>query len=269
MNNIWVENVFGSDSVRSTLCGTAIILGIGLGSVANASPISISSALDIVVKSGLDSFEAVDTASASQGSSINNLGTLNAVATSTSAGGTSITSGSALATWNNTAQGQVKFENLGWDNTAFSSAIVSKSSLAGTKWSYTFEADVSGQFSLNWDVSLHQPLADSFGLQYFWFNLAGSSGGQSFMGVDTTGSLTRNITAGNQYTATILTNDGIFGGVGGRNSFMSGVFDWSMDSGPASSVPESGPFGLMAMGLVVLGFSRRRIRKGTQGARAH
>ncbi len=76
---------------------------------------------------------------------------------------------------------------------------------------------------------------------------------------DTTGTLTRNILAGNVYTAQIETSAGIFGGVGERVSFMDGVFNWSMDSGPMTDVAEPAPAALLALGL--LGICSQRCRR--------
>lgn len=240
---------------------------LGITNTSHAGVIALSSTLDVKATTGLTTFEVIDLATASQGGSINTLGVLNANATSTSAGGTSITSGSATATWNNTASGQVKFDNMGWDNAGFTNQTVSFSSLAGTAWSYTFIADVTGFFSLDWDVALQQPLSESFGLQDIRFSLAlaGGGGGQTVMQADTTGSATRNIFAGNQYTALIQTNAGIFGGVGGRTSFIDGVFNWSMDSGPMPSVPEPTFIVLLGFGLFGLCISKRKQLSKVEG----
>ncbi len=232
------------------------LLLLGISSTSHAGVIALSSSLDVVARAGRDSHLVIDTASASQGGLTNTLGLVSANATSTSPAGTLITTGSAIATWDNTASGQVKFEDVGWDNSAF--ALVSQSGLAGTQWAYNFIADVTGTFSLNWAVSLQQAAADSFGLQDFRFSLAGAGGGQTVMGVDSSGSATRNIFAGYEYTAFITTNPGIFGGVGGRTSFMDGVFDWSMDSGPMPSVPEPSSMALLGLGLLAIGATNRR-----------
>lgn len=78
------------------------------------------------------------------------------------------------------------------------------------------------------------------------------------MGVDTSGTTTRNIVAGMQYTALIETNSGLFGGIGDRVSHMDGTFDWSMDSGPSASVHEPTTLVLLGLGIFGLGFNKRR-----------
>ena len=240
--------------------GLFTMLMLGIASTSQAGVIALNSSLDVVAQAGRDSHLVLDTASDSQGASTNTLGLISANATSISAAGTLITTGSAIATWSNTASGQVRFEDVGWDNSEF--ALVSNSSLAGTQWAYNFIADVSGFFSIDWTVSLQQAASESFGLQDFRFSLAGAGGGQTVMGVDSSGSATRNIIAGNEYTAFITTNPGIFGGVGGRTSFMDGVFDWSMDSGPTSSVSEPSSMALLGLGLLAIrATNRRRLSK--------
>lgn len=228
---------------------TAFFLTISGTSMAGV--IALDSSLAVDTLAGYGVYQVTDTASVTQSGVTNTLGLLSASAVSTSPGGTLITSGSAIATWNNTASGQVSFNDIGWENSAFGGSS-SSSSVNGTQWTYTFQADVTGLFSISWDVSLQQSLAQSFGLQDFRFSLAGTGGGQTVMRVDTTGSTTRNIIAGNQYTALIETNAGIVGGVGGRTSFMDGLFDWSMDSGPMSSVPEPASIALLGLGVLML-----------------
>lgn len=251
--------ILGRKRSRSMGLVYVMLLALSFPSLSHAGVIAVGSDLAVVATSGRSSFEVIDTASDSQGGTTNTLGTVAANAVSTSAGGTSITSGSAIATWNNAASGQVRFEDLGWDNSAFSSGVVSNSGFGGTGWSYTFQADVTGLFYLNWDISLQQSLADSFGLQNFRFSLIGPSGGfLDLLSVETTGSLTRNIVAGSQYTANIYNNNGIFGGIGGRTAYMDGVFDWSMDTGPFSSVPEPTAIALLGLGLLGLRTNRRR-----------
>jgi len=236
----------------------AVIFLMGINSSSYATPIAVSSSLDLVATSGLAAFEVVDSVNASQGASTNSLGPISANAVSTSAGGTSITSGSASATWVNAAQGQVRFDDIGWDNSGFTNTIISLSSLEGTQWTYTFITDVTGLFSLDWNVVLQQPITDSGGLLGFRFSIAGTAGSQTVMGVNTSGSTTRNLQASTQYTALIQSTAGLFGGVGLSTSFMDAVFNWSMDSGPPSSVPEPTSLVLLGIGIAGLCVNRRR-----------
>ena len=106
--------------------------------VSHAGVMALGSELGVVATTGRLDFEVTDTASDSQGASTNTLGSMATNAVSSSAGGASITSGSAIATRNNAAPGQVQFEKLGWDNSAFSSGVVSKRRLRGAAWAYVF-----------------------------------------------------------------------------------------------------------------------------------
>ena len=242
--------------LKALLFVSAIAFGI-TSTTSYAGVIAVNSSLDLVATTGLNTFEVIDVASASQGASTNNLGPMSANAVSTSVGGTSITSGTTSATWSNAAAGVVRFDDIGWDNSNYTNQIVSFSSLAGTQWTYTFIADIDGLFTLDWNVLLLQPIGDSFGLNDFRFTID-SGGGQTVMNVNTTGSTTRNIFAGTQYMVEIHTNSGIVGGVGQRTSFMDGVFNWSMDSGPMNVVPEPAAIALMGLGIFGLFASRRK-----------
>lgn len=244
-------------------------LAVAFSTASHAGVIALGSTLDVSATSGRDSFEVIDSASALQGGTINTLGALGVSAVSTSAGGTSITNSSGIATWNDTASGQVRFENVGWDNSDFSSGVVSNSSLAGTEWTYSFLADVSGQFTLDWAISLHQSVADSFGLQSFRVSVQGYGVTGSLVPLiahteDASGTYSSNIFAGHEYTALIQTNAGLFGGIGGRTAFMDGVFDWSMDSGPMADVPEPSSMALLGLGLLGLRATRKRLSAQSQ-----
>ena len=175
-------------------------------------------------------------------------------------------SGSASATWVNAAQGQVRFNDIGFDslnNTSISLANIAGG--AGTvAWSYSFIADVTGQFTLDWSVFVQDVTTISFGLHGFRFQMLEAGGGQTLMnvgdiGTTNTGTTTRNIIANQQYTAEVLLNAGLFGGIATRTAFMDGTFDWSMDSGPFESVPEPTSTGLFLLGLGALALRARRI----------
>ncbi len=229
----------------------------GISNTALAAVIAVSSSFNLIAESNSNGAGLVtDTDSQSQGAAINTLGPVSVQAISISSGGSLVTSGSGTATWANTAQGQVLFNDIGWDsvnNTSVSEASIN----VGNIWSYTFIADLNGLFSLDYEVLIDLSTNDSFGLSGFTFFLNGAGGGQTILTAGTTGSTSRQILAGQQYTASIESRAGLFGGIANRVAHMDGIFNWSMDSGPAASVPEPLSLTLLGMGLAALGFCRK------------
>lgn len=231
-----------------SVCG--FVLGFFLSGASHAAVMSLNSTLQVVATAGINAAEVVDTASDSQGPTINDLGLITASATST----TLTTSGSAHASWVSTSQGQVSFLDLGWDNGPF--PTTSQSSLDGTQWTYTFLADVTGLFTLDWSIVLDPANNTDFGLNRFFFSLVGhaNTGFNEVLAAGASGISTRNIHAGHIYTVTIKTDVGVFGGVGGRDSHMDGFFNWQMDSGPALTGEAPTPVTLLLFlkGLMIL-----------------
>lgn len=225
----------------------------------HAGVIAVSSNLQVQATAGRTTTEVIDIASDSQGATINNLGTVSALAVS----GTLTTSGSASASWSSAAAGNVTFNDLGWNN---GPSDTSFSSITGTEWRYTFIADIDGLFTMDFDIQLDPNNnclcgAPNFGLNSFRFSLVGPSGGfMDILNAGPPGTTTRNIYAGNQYTALISAPNSIFGGVGNRDSHMNGTFNWSMDSGPTNSVPA--PLSLMVFSIGLLFVARSVCRRG-------
>ena len=235
-----------------------------LSQSAFAGVISLGSTLELKARANSNGAgEVTDIDSASQGSSLSNLG-VSVSATSTSTGGFATVSGSGSASWVNAAQGQVQFDNLGWEslnNTSYSLVDIGGFN-SDPIWSYTFEADVDGLFTMDWSVFVESETTTEFGLGGFRFSLTGAGGGQSLFqvgapGTTNSGTTTRNIFAGNQYTAILESDAALVGGIATRTAFMDGDFNWSMDSGPFSSVPEPGSVILLSLGLLAL--TRRKL----------
>jgi hypothetical protein len=215
------------------------------GSLSEASTIPVSSSVVLGVTSDLRPGSVSDTDSASQAGTTNPL-TATSSATATD-GTTSIqTFASATATWSNSSIGSVIFSDIGWitANEFFGDARASD----GLDWSYRFTPTTDGLFTLNWAISTDPRTTSSFGLNGFIFNIS-SVPGATFLDLDTSGALTRAVTAGNTYTVIIGNNAQISGGLGTRTAFMDANFDWTITDTAAPTVPEPGTASLLALGL--------------------
>ena len=210
--NIFIRALTKSRHISGLLdsfLALALVIGImTISSNSQAAVIAVDSYLQLQAKSNSNGAGLViDTDSASQGGTINTL-SASVNATSTSAGGQISTTGDITASWNNTAVGQVLFHNVGWDslnNVQSGVADINRYFDSNinrwiNSWAYTFTADVTGMFSLDYDVILQQGSTTDFGLGGFEFSLLGGAGGQTIMGVGSSGTTTRNIAAGQTYT---------------------------------------------------------------------
>ena len=235
---------------------SSLVLGLLSTNSTMAGVIAVDSTLQVQATAGGHTLPQVITSdSDSQAGSINNLGLISTTANSAMLS----TSASAEASWSSAAEGQVNFYDVGWDNGAY--ANTSLNSVDGTQWSYTFIADKTGQFTLDWLLS---PGANNFVFNSasFYFSLSGY-GNTGFSEILTlnqgAGISTRNIFAGNEYTAQIETFTGIIGGVGGKQFFMDGQFNWSMDTN--QSAPEPGALILLSTAFLGLGLGRRKYQR--------
>ncbi|HWA26747.1 MAG TPA: hypothetical protein VG734_13905 [Lacunisphaera sp.] len=104
-------------------------------------------------------------------------------------------------------------------------------------WLYHFTADASGMFVMNF---AYTPAGDQFGLRNLRFKLSGETEG----GIDAfsplSGTYSRAVLAGQDYTVTITEGANIGGADGPREGSAHVVFDWSLP-GAAHSVPDAGP----------------------------
>lgn len=246
------------------LSGLLVSLSILTTHSVSAGVIAIESELYLQAQARSNGSVTVsDIDSDSQGATTNDL-SASASVTATTPGAFVEVSGSGTASWVNAAAGQVKLNDFGFTSLHNSgSGFVDLGGWHGIPvWSYTFLADVSGLFSMDWDVFV-QPSSDStFGLGGFRFSLTGGGGGQSLfkvgaIGGSQSGTVTRNIVAGNTYTAFIESEIGLVGGIGTTSRFMDGTFDWSMDSGAFESVPEPTSSGLFLLALLGLAVTRK------------
>jgi hypothetical protein len=201
----------------------------------------VSSSLELIASSNAGGVVVEDHPDApSQGATLNQLSaTVNASAVN---GAMSIlTKGSAVATWQSGGAGQVVFTDFGWNTVGVTDPLSHAHTYSGTDWTYTFTANTSGAFNLDYDVTKDPANTDDFGLQGFVFWWAEGAGSLQLAGFlcfnpspdsgcepTATGTLTKSVVAGTTYTVRLENAANIFGALGSRTAFMSGTFDWSV-----------------------------------------
>ena len=231
-------------------------LALAWGASATALPTAIDSSINLRAQSGINNVpgSVFDTAFVSQGATVNTLNAaVSANATDPLYPGQFVNSHVAVtATWANAASGNVTFDNVGFTTNAFSGGATPS---LGTDWRYTFTADATGQFTMNWNI-FDAGSTSTFGLVGFWFTWSETPLQQ--LNFATSGTLTRDIVAGHTYFANLENQASIGGGVDTRTASMNGVFDWSMDTGSVAAIPEPETYAMLLAGLGLLGFAARR-----------
>lgn len=213
-----------------------VTLGNNTGTVAITvrAPVAataVSSTLGLVASSGANGIIVDRNDGMSQGATINPLhAAVDALAENA---GTSVrTSGSADATWTDAANGRVVFTGMGWTATGPAGSSNNLAYLySGTDWLYTFTANVTGSFSLQYAITLDAGGTSDFGLQGFAFTFGetGVATTSEFLSLPTaSGALSRNVVAGRTYTVRLKNNANISGGVVGLTGHMSATFNWSV-----------------------------------------
>jgi len=139
-----------------------------------------------------------------------------------------LTTCDATTTWYDANGGQVVFSNVGWNIENVSRGFtIAGTSLPTSYWSYTFTADRTGLFTLNFAVTFDGG-SSTFGLnefQFFWYG--GPGGGEKFK-LGTSGTIARDVTEGGIYTVMIAPQASITGELSTRDGTMTGTFDWSI-----------------------------------------
>lgn len=125
-----------------------------------------------------------------------------------------------------------------------------------SKWEYTFTADASGLFELNY---LMTPSGgDTFGLNGIY--VTGDLGGGFFATTGGGGQFTANVIAGNTYTFGLGMNANISSdNLSGWNATMVGLFNFKMPAGSASVPDHANTLGLLALTLAGLAGLRRKL----------
>lgn len=224
-------------------------LALLLSGVGQATAGPVSSSLSLQADSNAGAGTVTDTDSQSQGATINTL-SASVLALAVNGNASVQTSATGLATWTNPNVGQVVLSDVGW--TAVNVGVGSAFLTSGLDYSYTFTADATGTFLLNYDITATG--SDTFGLNGFNYDFSGNG---AFFVVGTSGTITESVIAGNTYTLTLRNQANISGGLGTRDALMTGVFDFAAPAG----VPEPASIALLGAGALGLaGYSWRKRR---------
>lgn len=258
----------------ATLCAVVFVSSQGF-----ATPISASMSLtglaqlDCPTKTypcSNSAFYTTNTGSAAWGTLLDPLNVVADAAITNPTTGASLTvSGSASATWTNGGNnGTISFDNYGWTTTGASSADTEEyASLktGGPDWTYTFLADASGNFTMDFNVVGSGNLFGLWGWNILW---SGPGGGLLLTIPDalnpdvTNGIFVRSILAGQTYTVGLQNGSTIkSSGKTFADGSMDGVFTFIIDPPVPGPVPEPGSIALLVASLASLGVLRRRVRK--------
>src|SRR5262245_5411403 len=225
----------------------AITLSLGAALPAGAT-IAVSSRISLLADADAGNNLVSDSNSVSQGATINPLGPISVDAVSVDGGATARAFATVGSTWTSASAGQVVFSNVG-----FSSSGVSFGSAGfpfqGLDWEYVFIATDTGEFDLDFSVSIGAGTTDSFGLNPIIFLWSGAGGGD-FFDVGTSGSISRDIVAGTQYSFGLRNQSNIGGALNTRQATLDGTIIFR--------IPEPSSLALLGLALGLIPAFRRR-----------
>ncbi len=169
--------------------------------------------------------------------------------------------GTVTATWTSVAEGEVLFDNYGWEliSGSPSGASVFFNTLDRPDWRYDFTAGADGVFTMDW---LALVSGDTFGFSSWWLYDGATvvSKDPSHFG---SGTITYALNAGQTYSLRLVGNSGVNGNAL-RVGSEGGLFDWRIsetDGQPGVGIPEPGTWALMLMGFGLVGAGLRARRR--------
>ena len=211
------------------------LLAVDGSARADLTPLSSSFALTASAQAGFSPTTAY-TNSQSQGSTIDPLAaTVSANSIYLPIKENLLATAAGSATWATPSTGQVTFTNVGWSDTIGNG----NANLSGnTGWVYSFVSDVTGSFVINYSVAAQGTSATTsnplFGLNGFYVfegpGLLAPQNATFETGLNTSGSASLAIAAGQTYTVQINDEANISAGIGTTNSHMDGTFDFGVQN---------------------------------------
>ena len=203
----------------------------------------VASALHMVANSNAGDADVIST---DGGDQTTTLQPLSATVSATAQNGnfSVTTEGHEVATWQDAANGQLTATGIGWVATADGGVVTNAHALPfnGLDWSYTFTANVTGTFTLQYHNTVDEGTTNPFGLVgfvYSWSDPAGSPTNQTLCST-CSGTINQSVVAGSKYTVILKNFANISGALGNmpgdpppnRIAHMSGTFNWSVTSVP-------------------------------------
>lgn len=240
-------------SAKRLLILTFLVLSVSsLSFAALINPISASVDLSMASNAGCGSVPS--SSSQSWGVPLSSLtASADALASCTHPNRTVETSGTVTANWNNARSGNIKFNSVGWNTNRNVSNGTALADL-GSDYSYTFSPTKNDVFTLTYNI-VSRGNNSGFGLNGFFVDLNSIA---YSLPIDTSGTLSWTLLAGNNYTLTIVNEANILGDIASLNEFMNGTFKFSNQA----ATPEPGTLVLLGSGLLGLaGVARRRMSK--------
>ncbi|MEO6993498.1 MAG: hypothetical protein ABI273_07705 [Lacunisphaera sp.] len=238
-------------STTSTFRLAALIVPLILASSAIATPISGS--MDVGVEAtaysgtGTPTATGPDSNTASWASTPAGL-SVAATSTATSGGGTTVNGyANGSATWAADGNSGTATFNYGWsaiDGGDYALTSV-QTNLDSPNWSYTFIADATGVFTMNYNITAPGGLPSFGGLQQFYI---GSDGGSTLV-LDNiaSGIYTQAVTAGVTYNVAFQNGGNVFDEVLPYSAGVQASFSWTLPGGAlpigggdTNSVPDLG-----------------------------
>ena len=189
---------------------------------------------------------------------------LSVSATATDRGATAY--GSESATWAPDGNSGTLVADYGWSIRAPEGTTSSVGTGdSGPNWEYSFIADATGNFVLNYDVAGSGDTL--FGLQGFrigehgYFDLGYALVDNAHPSVS--GQYVFAVTQGQGYDFQLVNLGNISGTIQKLDASVHAEFDWTLPGAVANSVPEStSTVAFLGLGLGVLGFMSRQPRRG-------